>query len=119
MPAQPRVCALTLVLLSTCLAAIPFRANAQNAKPELSSLPLAFESNKGQTTEPYRFLARRGSMETFFPVNGVHVVLPGRKSTASKVQIRWSGANTSSSVDGEELLRDIPTIFAGMNRRDG
>lgn len=36
MPALPRVCALTLVLLSTCLAAIPFRANAQNAKPELS-----------------------------------------------------------------------------------
>ena len=63
--ALPRMCALTLVLLSTCLAAIPFRANAQNAKPGLSSLPLAFESNEGQTTEPYRFLARRGSMKRF------------------------------------------------------
>ena len=76
------MCALTLVLLSACLAAIPFRVNAQNAKPELSPLPLAFESNEGQTTEPYRFFGA----ESFFLVNGV--VLPGRKLTASKVQIR-------------------------------
>jgi hypothetical protein len=50
-------------------------------------------------------------METFFLLNGVDVVLPGSKSTASKVQIRWSGANTSSSVAGEELLRGYSNYF--------
>jgi hypothetical protein len=52
-------------------------------------------------------------METFFLVNRVDVVLPGGKSTASKVQIRWSGANTSSSVAGEELLRGYSNYFRG------
>jgi hypothetical protein len=40
MPSHPRVCAFTLLPLTTCLAALPFRTNAQNAQADLSSLPL-------------------------------------------------------------------------------
>ncbi len=115
MPALPRVCALTRVLLSTCLAAIPFRANAQNAKPGLSSLPLAFESNEGQTSEPNRFLARRGSMETFFLVMEGTLFFPGAKRRprkckfdgAVRIQVRrWLAKNCWQRLErprGHEL----------------
>jgi len=104
MPARSGLCVRVLYLVSLWFVFTPLRVAGQTPMPELSSLPLAFESNQGQAPSPYQFVARRNSMQTFFAADGVDVVLGGRGRTPSRVHITWSGAKEPGAPIGEEAL---------------
>jgi hypothetical protein len=114
MPLRP--CLLVFVfLLCAPFAIVPFNANAQDGKPELSALPLAFEHNQGQVAAPYQFFARRSSMETFFLPDGLDIVVSGPKSTTSQVRVRWADANPTTALSGDQPLPGRSNYFRGSD----
>src|SRR5258708_30771284 len=91
MPLRP--CLLVFVCLCASFAIVPFNANAQDGKLELSALPLAFERNQGHVATPYQFFARRSSMAIFFLPYGLDIVVDSPKSTTSQLRVSSIHAN--------------------------
>ncbi|HEY1423413.1 MAG TPA: SBBP repeat-containing protein, partial [Candidatus Acidoferrum sp.] len=86
---------------------------AQEAKPKLPTLPLAFERNDGQTKTPYRFLVRRGASGTFFLADGMDVVVPKRKGEESRVRVRWVGSDPGAEISGTDRLPGYSNYLRG------
>ncbi len=112
MPLRP--CLLVFVCLCASFAIVPFNANAQDGKLELSALPLAFERNQGQVATPYQFFARRSSMEIFFLPDGLDIVVAAPKSTTSQLRVRWIDANPTA-LSGDHPLPGRSNYFRGSD----
>jgi hypothetical protein len=112
---RPQLCVHALALLSAYFVLSPLPIAGQNAKPELAPLPLAFESNLGQAPALYQFVARRGSMQTFFSAAGVDVVLTRRDKTAPLVHITWKGADPAATLAGDETLPGHSNYLRGAD----
>ncbi len=104
MPYRAQFGGRVLVLLLVVCGLLPLRVAGQSAKPDLSSLPLAFEENAGQAPDEFRYVARRGSMQTLFAEDHVDVVLAENGKAAQVVELRWSGATGEAKLEGEERL---------------
>jgi hypothetical protein len=61
-------------------------------KPQLHSLPLAFEQNQGQAPSPARFLVHRDGVSALFGRDGVEFTLPGQGGARQSVELNWGTA---------------------------
>jgi hypothetical protein len=104
MPPRLRVSLPAIFFLTAWFASIPVHVAGQDVKATLGSLPLAFEPNHGQAPAPYKFLARRNGMGTFFLHDGMDMVISGGKSSATRIHLHWLGADSLAAVSGEEIL---------------
>jgi HYDIN/CFA65/VesB family protein/beta-propeller repeat-containing protein len=77
---------------------------AQTPKAATIAAPLIFEQNNGQAPARYHFLARRSGMESLYTADGVDVFVAQSRSTATRLQISWKGANRAATVSGEAPL---------------
>jgi hypothetical protein len=115
MPPRLRVSLPAIFFLTACLASIPVHVAGQDVKATLGSLPLAFEPNHGQAPAPYQFLARRNGMTTFFLDDGMDMVVSGGKSSATRIHLRWIGANPVEAVSGEKILPGHSNYLRGSD----
>jgi hypothetical protein len=115
MPLRLRVSLPVCFFLTAWLASIPVHVAAQEVKAKLGSLPLAFEPNQGQAPSRYKFLARRNGMTTFFLHDGMDMVVSGGKSSATRIHLRWVGADPVAAVSGEELLPGHSNYLRGSD----
>lgn len=115
MPLRLRVSLPAFFFLTAWLASIPVHVAAQDVKVKLGSLPLGFERNEGQAPAPYEFLARRNGMGTFFLTDGMDLVVSASKSSATRVQMRWVGADPVAGVSGEEILPGHSNYLRGSD----
>ena len=102
-------------VLTTCLFSIPAHLAAQDVKAQLGSLPLAFEPNQGQAPAPYKFLARRNNMSTFFRNDGMDIVVSREKSNTARVQLRWLGMDPLSPLSGDQILPGHSNYLRGSD----
>jgi len=103
MPVRPRlVVCLFLIFIASNLS-IAKSAWAQTSKPELASLPLAIEPNRGQAPEVYKFVARRNSMETLFRNDGVDIVVMAANS-AERLNLRWTHIDPATQLSAGGLM---------------
>jgi len=92
-----------LALTVVCCSA-PSNIVAQTPKATTVAAPLIFEQNNGQAPAQYHFLARRDGVESLYAADGVDIFVPQSHSSASRLQIRWKGADRGAAVSGEAPL---------------
>ena len=130
------LCALLLLLAwHRTSSADPVSSPAPTAIQELSSIPLLFEVNVGQTDEQVRYLARPGLGVTYFFTERGHTVLlseqrnspagPMRRSTdrevtepptrSHAVKVDFPGANPRPSVSVEGEAQGLTNYFLGRD----
>jgi Protein of unknown function (DUF1573)/Beta-propeller repeat len=70
-------------------------------KPQLHSLPLAFEHNQGQAAPETQFLVHRDGVGAFFRPDGVEFRLPGQGRSRRSVELKWDAPEVAS--EGRDL----------------
>jgi hypothetical protein len=109
---------LSILLCLVFAASLSTKAQQNQTKKrttQITSTPLVFEPNQGQTSPSYRFLARRGDMQTLYLSNGMDIFVPQSKSAVSRVQLRWANANATASIAGEEALPGHSNYIRGSD----
>src|SRR5436305_8051065 len=112
MPLRLSVLVLSVIVL---LFAIPHQLNAQSAKLDLSALPLAFERNQGQVTNPYQFFVRDRAVQSFFWPGGLDIFVHGSKSDTSRLRIRWPHSDSNTVLSGDSKLPGESNYFRGSD----
>jgi len=88
-------------------------ADRAHASAMMSSLPLAFEANQGQTDARVRFLAR-GAGYTLFLADGEAVLATqGKDGKTDYVRVKLAGADGKARVTGEDQLGGKTNYFIG------
>jgi hypothetical protein len=100
--------ALTASCLFLCLVQSGFGSNS-SAKNK--TLPIVFESNRGQVAAQYRYLLRRDGMEALFASSGVDFVMTDKARHRSTVRMAFRDAQ--SEPQAEEALKGHANYFIG------
>src|ERR1051326_5018171 len=78
-----------------------------------ASLPIHFEPNAGQFSQPVKFLAHGSGYQLALTTQGATLAFSGRAKSASPITMQFSGANQGVSLAGTDLLPGHTNYFIG------
>ena len=86
-----------------------------SSRPSSSSLPIIFETNRGQVSSSYQFVSRHGTVEALFSTSGVDMLLPENHHGRAQIGFHLVGASPDCVPEARNVLPSVSHYLLGSD----
>src|ERR1035438_6551817 len=105
----------SFVLLTLLLIVLLQAFGFCSSRPASSSLPIIFETNRGQVSSSYRFVSRHGTVEALFSTSGVDMLLPENHHGRAQIGLHLVGASPDCVPEARYVLPSVSHYLLGSD----